>query len=117
MPVSAPMKCLLADVSAATPLSRLALASLLALAACGGGGAGSSTPPPPPPEVTSVVVSPSSANVFTGQSQTFKAQVTGTGDYNAAVNWSVNGVVGGSSYEAPITFNPPMDPSRVSIEC
>ncbi len=72
------------------------------LTGCGSGGSGSTTPPPPP-EVTSVVVSPSSPNVYTGQNQTFTAQVTGTGAYSSAVTWSVNGVVGGSSDEGTIS--------------
>jgi hypothetical protein len=71
------------------------LAFFVAMAGCGGNS--SSQPPPPPPEVSSVVVSPLSAQVFTGQTQLFTAQVAGTGAYNSAVTWSVNGAVGGNS--------------------
>jgi hypothetical protein len=71
------------------------VASFLTLAGCGG--SSSSQPPPPPPEVSSVVVSPLSAQVSTGQTQLFTAQVAGTGAYNSAVTWSVNGAVGGNS--------------------
>jgi hypothetical protein len=69
--------------------------SFLALVGCGA--SGSQAPPPPPPEINSVTVSPNSAPVLTGASQLFTAQVTGTGSFNASVNWSVNGVSGGNS--------------------
>jgi hypothetical protein len=49
------------------------------------------------PQVTSVVVSPSSATTIIGQSQTFSAQVSGTGNFSAAVNWLVNDVPGGNA--------------------
>jgi len=98
------------------------IVSLLGLLSCGTGGSDSITPPPPAPEVTSVIVSPSSAEVFTNQNQSFSAQVSGTGAYNPAVNWSVNSIVGGNSavgtissggqYTAPAT---PPNPSSVTI--
>jgi len=43
------------------------------------------------------------AQVYTGQNELFTAQVTGTGTYNPAVNWSVNGVAGGNSIFGTIT--------------
>lgn len=46
------------------------------------------------PSVT-VSISPTSSSLQAGQSQQFTATVTGT--TNTAVNWSVNGIVGGSS--------------------
>ena len=47
-----------------------------------------------PPPVT-VSISPTSSSLQAGQSQQFTATVTGT--TNTAVNWSVNGIIGGSS--------------------
>jgi len=88
------------------------LACLLVLASCGGGGSSSQTPPPPP-EVTSVVVSPSSAQVFTGQNQLFTAQVSGTGAFDTNVTWSVNDVSGGNSVVGTIvngTYTAPAVP-------
>ncbi len=83
----------------------------LALSACGGGSS-SNNGGPPPPQVTSVTVTPQSANVLTGASQLFTAQVTGTGVFSTDVTWSVNGNGGGNSttgtivagqYTAPAT--------------
>jgi hypothetical protein len=91
------------------------------LSGCGGGGGFGSQPPPPPPEINSVIVSPATAQLFTGTSQLFTAQVTGTGAFNPSVTWSVNGVNGGNStvgtivswqYTAPAT---PPNPSSVSV--
>jgi hypothetical protein len=85
-------------------ISRLcAVASLLALESCGGSGGSSSQPPPQSPEVNSVIVSPATAQLYTGQNQLFTAQVTGTGAYSSVVTWSVNGLVGGSSSEGMIS--------------
>ena len=47
--------------------------------------------------VTSVSVSPPSANVQTSKTQTFTASVQGTGGPSTAVTWTVNGVAGGNS--------------------
>ena len=97
------------------------VASFLALVGCGGGGSGSQTPPPPPPEVDNVAVSPATAQLFTSKTQSFTAQVTGTGAFNASVTWAVNGVNGGNSivgtivagqYTAPATLP---NPSSVTI--
>jgi hypothetical protein len=77
--------------------------SFLTLVGCGGGGSSSQPPPPPPsppPQVTSVVVTPENSTgtaIEVGTSQTFTAQVKGTGSFNPAVTWSVNGVNGGNS--------------------
>ncbi|MGD0467521.1 MAG: hypothetical protein ABSA54_04020 [Terriglobales bacterium] len=89
----------------------------LGFSGCGGGnGSGTASS-----EVTSVSVSPATAQVSTGQSQSFTAQVAGTGAFNDAVTWSVNGVTGGNStygtivggeYTAPATAP---NPSNVTI--
>jgi len=69
-----------------------------------------------------VTVSPGAAQLITGNSQLFTAQVKGTGAFNASVNWSVNGVNGGNAtvgtivggqYTAPAT---PPNPSSVTIK-
>ena len=88
-----------------------------ALSGCGGGnGSSSGGRTAPPPEVTSVSVSPTTTQVITGQSQSFTAQVTGTGSFSTMVTWSVNGVSGGNSasgtivggqYTAPATVPSP----------
>ena len=70
----------------------------LGFSGCGGGN-GSGTAPS---EVTSVSVSPATAQVSTGQTQLFTAQVSGTGAFNNAVTWSVNGVTGGNSTNGTI---------------
>jgi hypothetical protein len=96
-------------------------ALVFTLVGCGGGGSQSPPPPPPPPEITSVTVSPLTANVFTDKSQTFTAKVTGTGAFNPSVTWSVNGINGGNAtvgtiaggeYTAPAA---PPNPSTVTI--
>ena len=43
------------------------------------------------PTVTSVTVSPDTANVTAGQTQQFTAQVQGTGDYSQTVAWKIQG--------------------------
>ena len=81
--------------------SFLLLAAGTWLAGCGGGpGTVTSAPPPPPPSIT-VTVAPMSGSVLLGNSQTFTATVTNTTDTN--VNWSVNGVPGGSASSGTIT--------------
>ena len=97
------------------------VASFLALANCGGSGSGSQSPPPPPPEVDNIDVNPGSANILTGKTQLFTAQVTGTGAFDASVTWAVNGVNGGNTtfgtivggqYTAPAALP---NPSNVTI--
>ena len=80
-------------------------AMLTALAACGGGGGGSA---PPPPTIVVTVTAPS-ATLKLGESQTYTATVTGTG--NTAVTWSAGGagcsgaacgsITSGGVYTAP----------------
>lgn len=88
-----------------------------ALSGCGGGnGSGGGGGTVPPPKITSVSVSPTTAQVVIGQSQSFTAQVTGTGAFSNTVTWSVNGISGGNStcgtivagkYTAPATVPSP----------
>jgi hypothetical protein len=66
-----------------------------------GTGIGNPGAPPPPPPAVSVNVSPNSANVRAGASQTFAATVSGTS--NTAVTWQVNGVTGGTSTTGTIS--------------
>jgi hypothetical protein len=63
------------------------------LAALSAAGCGTTTNPPPP-SIT-VTVSPSTANIRTGDSFLFTDTVSGT--TNKAVTWSVNGTTGGSA--------------------
>jgi hypothetical protein len=103
-------------------LSFLVITSFLALVGCGGGGSNSgSQPPPPPPTISSVTVTPATAQVPTGGSQSFTAQVSGTGLFNPDVTWSVDGVnegnatvgtIVGGLYTAP---SAPPNPSNVMI--
>jgi len=90
----------------------------LVLTGCGGA-SGSGTQAPP--TITSVTVVPATAQVATGSSQLFTAQVRGTGPFNTSVTWSVNGINGGDSvngtivggqYTAPAV---PPEPSAVMI--
>ena len=90
------------------------LAALILVCGCGGAGM---TPPP----VINVVVSPGSASVRAGSSQSFTAIVTGT--TNTAVTWEVNSLAGGNStlgtidasgnYSAPAVVP---NPNSVSVE-
>lgn len=56
----------------------------------------------PPPPVT-VTISPNSVSLQLGQTEQFSAAVSGTG--NTAVNWLVNGAIGGSPAAGMITPN------------
>jgi len=88
----------------------LILAFTILETACGGG-SGTTTPPPPPQAQVAVSVSPSTAQLLTGETQQFTATVTGSA--NTSVAWSVNAVAGGNStvgtinasglYSAPAT--------------
>jgi hypothetical protein len=81
----------------------------------GGGGGGVSG-------ITSVRVSPSTANLLTQASQPFSVTVNGTGAFSSQVSWSVNSVSGGNStvgtissaglYTAP---DVPPSPNTVTI--
>lgn len=85
----------------------LSLTCFVALTAgCGGGSAGSTTLQPQSPQattITSVSLNPNSASVMTSGTQQFVATVTGTGTFNTAVTWSVNGTQGGSSVTGTIS--------------
>ena len=70
--------------------------ALLALGSCGGGGGGGGYTPPAN-AVTGVTISPTSVTIEVGQEQQFTATVTGTGVFDHAVRWTVNGIEGGNS--------------------
>ena len=98
------------------------LGSILGLTSCGGGGNSNSGPPPPPPsQITSVSVSPGTGQLRTGDTLLFTDEVKGTGPFNPAVVWSVQGINGGDAahgfivggqYTAPAA---PPNPSTVTI--
>ena len=54
-----------------------------------------------------VNLSPNSASVAVGGTQNFTASVTGSGSFNPAVTWSVNGVAGGDATVGTITSTGP----------
>jgi hypothetical protein len=74
-------------------LSSLAFLLILIQVGCAGTTPGKQNPPPPP-EI-SISITPTSANVRAGTSQTFASTLTGT--TNQSVMWSVNGISGGNS--------------------
>jgi hypothetical protein len=82
------------------PLLFVCLLVILLTAGCGSQG---SPPPPPPPAVTSVTVSPSTANLLVKAAQQFNANVQGTGSFDPSVTWFVNGVLGGNATVGTIT--------------
>ena len=89
------------------------------LSGCGGGGASPGTNPLPPPTTISVSITPNSGSVFLGKTLQLTAAVTGTN--NAAVNWSVNGIAGGSNVAGTISadgiFTAPLDlPSSPNVQ-
>ena len=71
----------------------------LQLSACGGGGGTSSGAPPVITSVTVTGAAATKVNVCTG----FTANVSGTGDYDPAVNWYVDDVLGGTADTGTIT--------------
>src|ERR1700737_1232612 len=89
----------------------LSILALLAVAACALGCAGSTggastamvppSPPPPTPSSIYVTITPVTASLLLGNTQTFAAAVTGATD--TTVSWSVNGIAGGSSVTGTIT--------------
>lgn len=106
------MRCLMregrkADASAIRcNLSIVCLCGLLTASACtvgcGGGGASPVRPPlPPPPLTVSVTITPATASVLLGNTLLFRATVTNAS--NAAVIWSVSGIVGGNVAVGTIT--------------
>jgi hypothetical protein len=54
-----------------------------------------------------VNISPNSASLTTGASQTFNASVTGSGNPDLSVTWSVNGVAGGNTTAGTISSTGP----------
>lgn len=107
--------------------TRLAASQLIALFAavtllqgCGGGStSGETNPPPPSPPSVSVSVTPASASVLLGNSQTFTATVINA--TNTSVTWSVNGIAGGSAATGTISsaglYTAPADlPSPTTIQ-
>ncbi len=87
------------------------LASVFFLVTCGGGGGG--------PQIT-VTIDPTSTIVTVNQITPFKDTVTGTA--NTAVNWEVNGVVGGTASTGTIsasgTYTAPAqvpNPAKVTV--
>src|SRR5258708_7060634 len=87
------------------------LASVFFLVTCGGGGGG--------PQIT-VTIDPTSTIVTVNQITPFKDTVTGTA--NTAVNWEVNGVVGGTASTGTISasgaYTAPAqvpNPARVTV--
>jgi len=76
--------------------------ALVALSLAGCAAATSGYKPSPPPSIT-VVVTPPSANIRTGDNLAFTAAVSGT--TNTSVTWSVNGTAGGSATLGTVTPN------------
>ena len=63
---------------------------LLVTSACSGSG-GSESPGPVPAVISSITVSPTTANLAAGSQQQFSASVQGTGNFNGTVNWNGTG--------------------------
>jgi hypothetical protein len=76
-----------------------AVVLLASLAGCGGGSSNSSTgvTPPPSSTITSISVSCALNTVPVAQTSQCTPKVQGTGGFNSAVTWSINGVQGGNS--------------------
>ncbi|MBZ5698888.1 MAG: hypothetical protein LAN18_10105 [Acidobacteriia bacterium] len=70
-------------------------ASFFAASFLGCGGVVGSAPPQPPPSGVTINLTPASASVLLGEPQTFTAMVSNA--TNTAVNWSVNGILGGNT--------------------
>jgi hypothetical protein len=91
-------------------LATLHILALLAAAAgtvgCAGSTGGASStiippPPPPPPSSITVTITPASASLLLGKTQTFSVTVTGAAD--TTVSWSVNAIAGGTPLTGAIT--------------
>src|SRR6266852_2204109 len=103
-------------------LLSILLAASACMLGCGGGGASSAAlppPPPPPPASITVTITPSSAPVVLGNTQTFNATVTNATD--TSVTWSLNGVAGGSASAGTISatgvYTAPADlPASVTVQ-
>lgn len=100
---------------AATQIGRLVsiiglLVAITLAQGCGGGASIQSAS-----IITTVSVSPQNPTIAAGQQQLFSAEVSGTGNFSAAVVWLVNDVPGGNlsvgtvstggNYSAPASFN------------
>src|SRR6185437_3231691 len=79
----------------------LALVAFVLLGAAGCGFTGTSSVNPNLPSKVSVAIAPQSAMVTLGGTEQFTATVTGAS--STAVNWSVNGIVGGSAATGTIS--------------
>ncbi len=93
-----------------------AVSFCLAALICGCGVSGSL--PSTTPSVVTVIVQPTSASVFLGQTQQFQASVAGSS--SSAVTWEVNGVSGGSATSGTISTSglytaPSALPSSASV--
>ena len=101
-----PCNCFGTCLSRTTLFIVLLLGAVL-LPACGGGGGSNPPPPPPPPPppstITSVAVTPGTGQLRTGDTLRFTADVEGTGPYNHAVSWLVDGIPGGDATHGTIT--------------
>ena len=87
------------------PILLLGLAALgvAALSSCGGGGSAPPSAPPPTSAITSVTVSPGTANLFVKANQQFTVNVQGTGGFSSTVTWYVNDLQGGNATVGTIT--------------
>jgi hypothetical protein len=85
------------------PLELVLVCLTLCLEGCVGVAPGNKTPAPPSTASISVLVTPVSATIRAGDSFPFSAAVSGTS--NTAVQWSVNGIAGGSSTRGTISAN------------
>src|SRR6266852_3933315 len=91
------------------PMPVLAFLSILLAASacmlgCGGGGVSSAAlppPPPPPPASITVTITPSSAPVVLGNTQTFSATVTNATD--TSVTWNVSSIASGNATAGTIS--------------
>ena len=94
----------------------LALLCLAAFfASCGGGGSGDGDPAPPPPPaaaVTSVAVTCTSTALQTSGTTQCMANVQGTGAFNTALQWSVEG---GGEVDADGLFAAPAHAATVTL--
>ncbi len=91
--------------------------ALLLATGCGGGSINSVASPPPQP--ITVSITPASASILLGNSQTFSATVSNTSD--TGVSWSVNNITGGNSTLGTINssgvYTAPADlPSPVGVQ-
>src|SRR5258707_5454029 len=80
------------------------LAASACMLGCGGGGAASAwlpPPPPPPPASITVTITPSSAPVVLGNTQTFSATVTNATD--TSVTWNVSSIASGNATAGTIS--------------